>query len=207
MLQFCPCAAGRGKARSLIAMHRGPSFCSHSSRARQTRSASTSFWCAPATSPARRGIYNYCSRQRSMNKIIALCARRWTALARSFTARILPRELWSRAAAGPPWATTCSAQGPQGADLCLGMTHEEIIRRLRGMNCAATSSCADLYQIQTKFRDEPRPKSGCCACASSHEDSYSFDIDKQAWTRASSCTMRFTARFHPLRPKIRSRRG
>ena len=51
-------------------------------------------------------------------------------------------------------------QDRSGVDLALGMTHEEIFS-----NIATTfNSYKELpqiwYQIQTKFRDEPRPKSG-----------------------------------------------
>ena len=48
----------------------------------------------------------------------------------------------------------------KGADLALGMTHEEVFTSLS----LELSSYRDLpqiwYQIQWKFRDEPRPKSG-----------------------------------------------
>ena len=62
------------------------------------------------------------------------------------------------------------------AELALGMTHEEIFTTL----AQELSSYRDLpqiwYQFQTKFRDEPRPKSGLIRVREfTMKDSYSFD--------------------------------
>ena len=67
----------------------------------------------------------------------------------------------------------------KGADLALGMTHEEVF----GTLALELRSYRDLpqfwYQIQTKFRDEPRPKSGVLRTREfTMKDSYSFDIDQ-----------------------------
>jgi prolyl-tRNA synthetase family II len=67
----------------------------------------------------------------------------------------------------------------KGADLVLGMTHEEIFTTL----ALELSSYRELpqfwYQIQTKFRDEPRPKSGLIRVREfTMKDSYSFDLDE-----------------------------
>ena len=66
----------------------------------------------------------------------------------------------------------------KGADLALGMTHEEIF----ALTAAELRSYRDLpqawYQFQTKFRDEPRPKSGLIRVREfTMKDSYSFDLD------------------------------
>ncbi|HXA60678.1 MAG TPA: proline--tRNA ligase [Streptosporangiaceae bacterium] len=66
----------------------------------------------------------------------------------------------------------------RGADLALGMTHEEIFTTL----AQELSSYRDLpqvwYQFQTKFRDEPRPKSGLIRVREfTMKDSYSFDAE------------------------------
>jgi len=43
------------------------------------------------------------------------------------------------------------------------------------------------YQIQAKFRDEPRPKAGLLRVRQfTMKDSYSFDIDKAGSTRLRS---------------------
>ena len=49
----------------------------------------------------------------------------------------------------------------KGADYCLGMTHEEIFTVLARDELRSYRQLPQIwYQIQTKFRDEPRPKSG-----------------------------------------------
>jgi prolyl-tRNA synthetase family II len=67
----------------------------------------------------------------------------------------------------------------KGADVVLGMTHEEIFTTL----AAELSSYRELpqfwYQFQVKFRDEPRPKSGLIRVREfTMKDSYSFDLDE-----------------------------
>jgi prolyl-tRNA synthetase len=65
----------------------------------------------------------------------------------------------------------------KGADLALGMTHEEVVSTL----ATELESYRELpqmwYQIQTKFRDEPRPKAGLMRTREfTMKDSYSFDL-------------------------------
>jgi prolyl-tRNA synthetase len=65
----------------------------------------------------------------------------------------------------------------RGRSLCLGPTHEEVITDLA---CRYIQSYRDLplvlYQIQTKFRDELRPRFGLVrACEFIMKDAYSFD--------------------------------
>ena len=67
----------------------------------------------------------------------------------------------------------------KGAEVVLGMTHEEIFATLS----TELSSYRDLpqfwYQFQTKFRDEPRPKGGLLRVREfTMKDSYSFDVDE-----------------------------
>lgn len=66
-------------------------------------------------------------------------------------------------------------------DLALGMTHEEVFTTI----FSEVQSYRDLpqswYQFQTKFRDEPRPKSGLLRLREfTMKDSYSFDIDQDS---------------------------
>jgi len=65
----------------------------------------------------------------------------------------------------------------RGADLALGMTHEEIISTL----ATELESYRELpqmwYQFQTKLRDEPRPRAGLMRTREfTMKDSYSFDL-------------------------------
>jgi prolyl-tRNA synthetase len=66
-----------------------------------------------------------------------------------------------------------------GRDLCLGMTHEEVMTTIARGELRSYKQLPQLwYQIQTKFRDEPRPKSGLLRVRQFiMKDSYSFDID------------------------------
>ena len=73
----------------------------------------------------------------------------------------------------------------KGADLALGMTHEEVFADL----AREISSYRDLpqiwYQIQMKFRDEPRPRSGLLRVREfAMKDSYSFDLDDEGLDRS-----------------------
>jgi prolyl-tRNA synthetase len=66
-------------------------------------------------------------------------------------------------------------------DMCLGMTHEEIITWLAAMEIRSYRDLPQVwYQIQTKFRDEARPKSGILRTREFlMKDSYSFDADEK----------------------------
>ncbi len=66
-----------------------------------------------------------------------------------------------------------------GRDFCLAMTHEEVMTTIARGELRSYKQLPQLwYQIQTKFRDEPRPKSGLLRVRQFlMKDSYSFDID------------------------------
>jgi prolyl-tRNA synthetase family II len=67
----------------------------------------------------------------------------------------------------------------KGADTVLGMTHEEIFTTLAGELASYRQLPQFWYQLQTKFRDEPRPKSGLIRVREfTMKDSYSFDVDE-----------------------------
>ena len=65
----------------------------------------------------------------------------------------------------------------KGADNALGMTHEEIFATLASEISSYKQLPQLWYQIQTKFRDEPRPKSGVLRVREfTMKDSYSLDL-------------------------------
>ncbi len=67
----------------------------------------------------------------------------------------------------------------KGADLALGMTHEEVIAGIATEVSSYRMLPQLWYQIQWKFRDEPRPKAGLLRVREfAMKDSYSFDIDE-----------------------------
>ncbi|MGQ0847688.1 MAG: proline--tRNA ligase [Actinomycetota bacterium] len=88
----------------------------------------------------------------------------------------------------------------KGADNCLAMTHEEVFAIL----ATELPSYRDLpqvwYQIQTKFRDEPRPKSGVLRVREfTMKDAYTLDIDTDgldvAFDRQHGAYVRIFARM------------
>jgi prolyl-tRNA synthetase len=64
--------------------------------------------------------------------------------------------------------------------LALGPTHEEVVTQLAGRYVQSYRDLPlMLYQIQTKFRDEPRPRGGLIRAREfSMKDLYSFDVDE-----------------------------
>ena len=74
----------------------------------------------------------------------------------------------------------------RGRKVCLGPTHEEIITDLvRAQVSSYKQLPFILYQIQTKFRDEVRPRFGPIrACEFIMKDAYSFDRDEAGLAKA-----------------------
>src|ERR1043165_7313858 len=67
----------------------------------------------------------------------------------------------------------------KGTDLCLGMTHEEVFTTIARNELRSHKQLPQVwYQIQVKFRDEPRPKSGLMRLRTFiMKDAYTFDVD------------------------------
>ena len=73
----------------------------------------------------------------------------------------------------------------KGADLALGMTHEEIVATLAGELSSYRELPQMWYQFQTKLRDEARPKAGLMRTREfTMKDSYSFDVDAAGLDRS-----------------------
>ena len=72
-----------------------------------------------------------------------------------------------------------------GRDFCLGPTHEEVITDLVRKHVRSYRDMPlNLYQIQTKFRDEIRPRFGLMRSREFiMKDAYSFDTDEEALDR------------------------
>jgi len=128
------------------------------------------------------GIYNYLFLgQRSLNKIIAIVREEMDQIGQEFyLPAIQPREIWEQSGR---WSTMGDnmfrLKDRKGADLCLGMTHEEIMTSIARSELRSYKQLPQIwYQIQAKFRDEPRPKSGLLRVRQfTMKDSYSFDLD------------------------------
>jgi len=128
------------------------------------------------------GIYSYLFLgQRSFNKITAIVREEMDRIGQEFYLPALhPRELWE---ASGRWSVMGDnlfrLKDRKGADLCLGMTHEENMTEIARKELRSYKQLPQIwYQIQSKFRDEPRPKSGLLRVRQFlMKDSYSFDID------------------------------
>ena len=135
------------------------------------------------------GIYNYLFfGQRSLNKIIAIVREEMDKIGQEFyLPGILPREPWEQSGRWTAMGDNMfRLKDRRGADLCLGMTHEEIMTSIARNELRSYKQLPQIwYQIQTKFRDEPRPKSGLLRVRQFiMKDSYSFDIDKAGLDRS-----------------------
>jgi len=79
----------------------------------------------------------------------------------------------------------------RGRNICLGPTHEEVITDLV-KSCISSYKQLPLilYQIQTKFRDEIRPRFGLVrACEFIMKDAYSFDRDEEGLEKSYSAML------------------
>ncbi|MDP9263777.1 MAG: proline--tRNA ligase, partial [Acidobacteriota bacterium] len=128
------------------------------------------------------GIYSYLFLgQRSIQKITGIVRQEMDRIGQEFYLPTLhPRELWE---ASGRWQVMGDnmfrLKDRKGADLCLGMTHEEVMTEIARKEVRSYKQLPQIwYQIQTKFRDEPRPKSGLLRTRQFiMKDSYSFDLD------------------------------
>ena len=100
-----------------------------------------------------------------------------------------PLELWQKTgrdlAFGKGLFTLCDRRE---RNLCLGPTHEEVITELVSHNVQSYRDLPLLlYQIQTKFRDEPRPRAGLIRIREfTMKDLYSFDTDEEGLNQSYS---------------------
>src|SRR5579864_7109161 len=89
-----------------------------------------------------------------------------------------PAELWQRSGRWELMGDEMfRLRDRRGADLVLGMTHEEIVSTL-ALELESYRELPQMwYQLQTKLRDEPRPKAGLMRTREfTMKDSYSFDL-------------------------------
>jgi prolyl-tRNA synthetase len=128
------------------------------------------------------GIYSFLFLgNRSTQKIMSIVREEMDKIGQEFYLPALnPREIWE---ASGRWTVMGDnmfrLKDRKGADLCLGMTHEEVMTDIARKELRSYKQLPQIwYQIQTKFRDEPRPKSGLLRVRQFiMKDAYSFDID------------------------------
>jgi prolyl-tRNA synthetase len=128
------------------------------------------------------GLYSYLFfGQRSFNKITGIVREEMDRIGQEFYLPALhPRELWE---ASGRWSVMGDnlfrLKDRKGTELCLAMTHEENMTEIARKELRSYKQLPQIwYQIQSKFRDEPRPKAGLLRVRQfMMKDSYSFDID------------------------------
>jgi prolyl-tRNA synthetase len=129
------------------------------------------------------GIYNYLLlAQRSLLKIQQIVREEMNAIGgqEMLLAALHPAEVWQESGRWEVMGDNMFRLKDRfGRDMCLGMTHEEVVTLIARGELRSYKQLPQIwYQIQTKFRDEPRPKSGLLRVRQFiMKDSYTFDLD------------------------------
>ena len=128
------------------------------------------------------GIYSFLFLgNRAIQKIMGIVREEMDKIGQEFHLPALnPREVWEESGRWTVMGENMfRLKDRKGADLCLGMTHEEVMTDIARKELRSYKQLPQIwYQIQTKFRDEPRPKSGLLRVRQFiMKDAYSFDID------------------------------
>lgn len=120
-----------------------------------------------------------------------------------------PRELWEESGRWDRYVQDgilFNFRDRKGSQMCLGPTHEEVITTyVRRQVQSYKQLPITLYQIQTKFRDEIRPRFGLMRGKEFiMKDAYSFDVSEEAMAESyammrqvyrnvfTRCGLRFT---------------
>ena len=111
------------------------------------------------------GIYSYLFlAQRSLLKIQQIVREEMNAIGAQeiYLPALHPAELWQESGRWDAMGDTMFRLRDRfQRELCLGMTHEEVVTAIARGELRSYKQLPQIwYQIQTKFRDEPRPKSG-----------------------------------------------
>ena len=91
-----------------------------------------------------------------------------------------PMELWEQSGRAAAFGDNMfSLEDRRGRPLALAPTHEEVVTNIVKGNVQSYRDLpVILYQMQTKFRDEPRPRAGLVRVREfTMKDAYSFDAD------------------------------
>lgn len=130
------------------------------------------------------GIYNYLYlAQRSLLKIIGIVREEMDMIGgqEMLLPALHPAELWQESGRWDVMGQNLfRLKDRYNRDMCLGMTHEENMTAVARGELRSYKQLPQIwYQIQTKFRDEPRPKSGLLRVRQFiMKDSYTFDMDQ-----------------------------
>ena len=129
------------------------------------------------------GLYCYLYlAKRSLNKIENIIREEMDAIGAQeiYTPELHPAEVWKESGR---WEAIGGdmfrLKDRWGRDHCLGMTEEEVVTYIARGELRSYKQLPQIwYQIQAKFRDEPRPKAGLMRVRRfTMKDSYTFDMD------------------------------
>ncbi len=155
------------------------------------------------------GIYNYLFlAQRSLLKITRIVREEMDAIGgqEMLLPALNPAEVWQESGRWDIMGDNLFRLKDRfGRDLCLGMTHEEVMTVIARGELRSYKQLPQIwYQIQTKFRDEPRPKSGLLRVRQFiMKDSYTFDMDAAGLDAAyERHYRRVLPHFRTVRPGI-----
>jgi prolyl-tRNA synthetase len=129
------------------------------------------------------GVYAYLFlAQRSLLKVIGIIRQEMNAIgAQEFYLPALnPAELWKESGRYEAYGDTLfKFKDRNQHEMCLGVTHEEEMTNIARGELRSYKQLPQIwYQIQEKFRDEPRPKSGLLRLRQFWmKDAYSFDLN------------------------------
>ena len=96
---------------------------------------------------------------------------------------VQPRELWEETGRWEDFSEILQkVKNRSGQEFCLGPTHEEVVTDYVRQHVKSYRDLPfNIYQIQTKYRDEFRPRFGLLRAREfSMKDAYSFDLDKES---------------------------
>src|SRR2546428_3788822 len=135
------------------------------------------------------GIYVYLPLgQRVIDRINAIIREEMNAIGgQEITMPVLhPAEIWQKSGRWDGIPEMFKLKDRKGADMCLGMTHEEVVAWLAAREIRSYRDLPQIwYQIQTKERDEARPRWGVLRTGEFlMKDSYTLDRDVAALGRS-----------------------
>ncbi len=131
------------------------------------------------------GVYNYLPlMQRVLKKIEDIVREEMDAAGAQelLMPFVQPAELWQESGRWEVYGKELMRlKDRHGRDMCLGPTHEEVITSIAREGIRSYKQLPiNLYQIQSKFRDEIRPRFGLLRGREFiMKDAYSFDVDEE----------------------------
>lgn len=158
------------------------------------------------------GVYSYLPLgYRSLRKIEQIVREEMDAAGAQevFLPMVQPADLWKESGRWEFYGTELLRfKDRHERESCLGPTHEEVITDLVRRDVRSYRDLPlNLYQIQTKFRDEIRPRFGLMRCREfMMKDAYSFDATEQGaeesyrlmWEAYNKIFSRCGLRFRPV---------